>query len=159
MKVFKLRCLKSYNAIIAFLISFLGFNSSCEIGGKVMYGTPSADFIVNGKIESKVDHAKIPGIKVELIKEYNSDGATYSYRLDSAFSAGTDGTYQVAAREFPDDQTFKIHFTDVDGAQNGEFEPLDTTVVFENPKFTNGSGSWYEGETSQVFDVKLRPKQ
>lgn len=162
MKVIRIKCLKSYNAIIAFLISFFGFASSCNpLGGtNAMYGTPSANFIVNGKIKSKADNMPIPGIKVQLSKEYTSVDQNFVYPLDSVFSSSAGGTYKVTAKDqFPEDQTFNVSFTDVDGALNGEFEPLDTAVVFRNPKFSNGSGSWYQGETEVEFDVKLRPKQ
>ncbi len=155
MKIIKFKCLKTYNALIVFLISFLGFASSCDpLGGtKAMYGTPSADFIVKGKVGT-AGNSPVAGIKVEMSMEVNS------YLLNTASSAESTGIYKVTCGgQSPDDQTFKIKFTDIDGALNGEFETLDTTVVFQNPKFTGGDGHWYHGQTEKEVNVKLKPKK
>jgi len=154
MRIIKHKCLKTYNALIVSLISFLGFASSCDpLGGKAMYGTPSADFIVKGKVGTAAN-SPVAGIKVEMSMEANS------YLLNTASSAESTGAYKVTGGgQFPDDQTFKIKFTDVDGALNGEFETLDTTVVFKDPKFTGGDGNWYHGQTEKELNVKLKPKK
>ncbi len=55
--------------------------------------------------------------------------------------------------------TFNIQYRDEDGAANGEYNDLDTIIEFKNPQFVNGDGSWYAGETSKEFDIKLTPKQ
>ncbi len=160
MKRIKFKCLQSYNALIVFLISALGFASSCDIYGGKMYGTPSADFIINGKIEANSTNIPVAGIKVKMSQQRMTDKGNIPVGIDSTFSDVTNGTYQVRANgQFPDNQTFKLSFSDIDGAQNGEFEPLDTTIVFQNPKFSNGSGSWNRGQTEMEVDVKLKPKK
>lgn len=160
MKIIKYKCLKTYNALIVFLISFLGFASSCDpFGMKYMYGTPSADFIVKGKVGTAAN-SLVAGIKVEMSKEINNGTEKVSYLLNTTSSAEVSGAYKVTAgSEFPDDQTFKIKFTDIDGALNGEYETLDTAVVFKDPKFTGGDGHWYHGQTEKEVNVKLKPKK
>ena len=155
MKIIKFKCLKTYNALIVFLISFLGFASSCDPigGGAMMYGTPSADYIVKGKVATATN-TPVAGIKVEMSMEANS------YLLNSTLSAESTGTYKVTGGgQSPEGESFKIKFTDIDGALNGEFETLDTTIVFKDPKFVNGDGSWYSGQTEKEVNVKLKAKK
>lgn len=161
MKKFKCNCLKTYNALIVFMISMLGFASSCDIpGGKAMYGTPSADFNVKGKIEAMETNNPIIGIKVEMSREMDSENGKILVGLNTCLSEEPTGKYKVTdSSAFPEDQTYKIKFTDIDGVLNGEYETLDTTVVFQNPKFTNGDGSWYNGQTEKEVNVKLKPKK
>jgi putative lipoprotein (rSAM/lipoprotein system) len=161
MKKIKYQCLKKYNTLIVSLISFLGFASSCDIiGGGAMYGTPSADFIVKGKIEATTTNTPIVGIKVEMSKERDSDNGKIVMGLDTTFSAGRDGAYIVNDKwAFPENQTYQIKFTDIDGTQNGEYETLDTTIVFQDPKFTDGDGHWYNGQVEKELNVKLRLKK
>lgn len=154
MKIIKYKCLKTYNALIVFLISFLGFASSCDpLGMKYMYGSPSANFIVKGKVGTATN-SPVAGIKVEMSMEVNS------YLLNTTSSAESTGIYKVTGGgQSPEGQNFKIKFTDIDGALNGEFETLDTIVVFQNPKFTGGDGHWYNGQIEKEVNVKLKPKK
>ena len=82
MKIIASKYLKTYNALIVTLISFLGFASSCDpLGGKAMYGTPSADFIVKGKIEAANTNHPIAGIKVEMSKERDTENGKIQYKV------------------------------------------------------------------------------
>lgn len=146
MKKIEIKFLSFYNAIIIGLLAALGFASSCKKNnGTVEYGTPSALFIVNGQVKSNASNEAIENIKVYM----QSDSALTDH----------EGKFKVIAGEFPKDQTFSIQFKDVDGAANGEYANLDTLVEFKDPQFTNGDGSWYAGETTKGFDVKLSPKK
>ncbi len=144
MKKVEIKFLKSYNAIIAAILVVLGFASSCD--SKDEYGTPSAKFIVNGKVESAENNAALENIQVIM------QGDTV--RTDE------NGNYQVTDKwGFPVDQTYTIQFQDIDDIENGEFENLDTIVEFKDPQFTDGDGDWYEGETEKEFNIKLTPKK
>lgn len=159
MKKLQFKVLKSYNTLITFLVSLLGFASSCDwMGGRAMYGTPMADFVVKGKVESK-SNKPVVGIKVEMSKEYDSENGKTLVFVNSATSDGGNGAYELIGRDDPLDQTFKIKFTDVDGTTNGEYETLDTTVVFQNVKYTGGDGNWYHGKTEKELNVKLKTKK
>jgi putative lipoprotein (rSAM/lipoprotein system) len=159
MKKLQFKVLKSYNALFASLISLLGFASSCDwIGMKAMYGTPSGDFIVKGKVESK-SNQPVAGIKVEMRREFDTQTGKISVLMDSVASTPSTGIYKVKTNDSPEEQTFKVKFIDVDGATNGEYETLDTTVVFQNPKFTGGNDHWYHGKTEKELNVKLKAKK
>lgn len=143
MKPLKIKFLKGYNAILGALLALLGFASACD--SKDEYGTPSATFVVKGKIVSAATELPIENIRVVM-------------NQDTAFS-DAEGAYQVVEKNgFPDSQTFQIHFQDVDGALNGAFYDLDAVATFKDPEFSGGDGDWYSGETSVDFDVKLTPK-
>jgi len=140
----KNKILTAYNAIIAGLLSILGFAPSCD--SRVEYGTPAAKFIVNGNVKSSETEQPVGNIRVSLLN-------------DTSYT-GSDGTYHVVDNwGFPAEQVYHIKFQDIDGAANGEFSDIDTVVEFKNPEFTGGDGDWYAGETSKEFDVKLTPKK
>ncbi len=159
MKKLQFKVLKSYHALIALLLSFLGFSSSCDwLTPGAMYGTPTADFMVKGKVESK-SNKPVAGIKVDISKEYETQEGKSSVLIGTSASEAGTGTYTVKASDIPNDQTFKVKFTDIDGATNGEYETLDTTVVFQNPKYSGGDGHWYHGRTEKELNVKLKAKK
>lgn len=144
MKKLEIKFLKSYNAIIGVILALIGFASSCIM--KHEYGTPSAKFIVKGKVESFGDNKAIPNIRVVM--------------LGDSVMTDINGNYQVTDKYgFPKDQTYDIKFKDIDNAQNGQFENLDTIVEFKDPIFKNGDGDWYRGETEKEFNIKLDPKK
>jgi len=158
----KLKFLKSTNSLIVLLISILGFSSSCKKEEpRYLYGSPHANFIINGKIESAADNKMIPEIIVEMRNVKNTeDGQSNISLVATGFSNSWTGSYRlldIAAS--PEDKTYQIKFTDTDGALNGEYETLDTTVIFKDTKFEGGDGSWDAGYTEQELNVKLKPKK
>lgn len=155
----KLKFLNSYNSLIALLISVLGFSSACKKDEvRYLYGSPNAEFIMRGEVKSAADNKLIPEIIVEVRKEYTTDGGLTSVLVQTGFSEGN-GNYRIVVGDNPGDQTFHLKFTDTDGALNGEYETLDTTLVFKDLKFTNGDGSWYAGSTEKEVNIKLKPKK
>ena len=149
MKTIQIKFLKTYNLMLAGLLALLGFASACESiipEPIVEYGTPSAKFIVNGKIESEDSNTPIENIRVVM-------------QGDTVMS-DSEGKYQVTDKwGFPGDQTYKIEFRDIDGNLNGAYEDLDTNVEFKNPQYTGGDGKWYSGETATEFNIKLTSKK
>ncbi len=146
MKKLKLNLLKKYNSILMLLLTLLGFSTSCENNeSPVEYGTPSAKFIVAGKVVSEDNSQAIPQIRVVM-------------GYDTAYS-DQEGNYQVMQNYFPTDQSFLLEFEDVDGSENREFQSLDSTVVFKDSEFTGGDGKWYSGEAEKTVNIKLKPKE
>lgn len=144
MKIIRIKFLKSFNALITGILAILGFAATCE--PRVEYGSPSAEFIVNGKVTAAGTEVPIKNIRVTM-------------QGDTAYT-NDDGRYEVSDRwGFPTNQTYDIRFQDIDNEANGEYQDLDTIVEFIDPVFTGGDGNWYEGETSREFDVKLTPDQ
>jgi putative lipoprotein (rSAM/lipoprotein system) len=150
--------LKAYNALIAALLTLLGFASACTNGGDeygppmVEYGTPSADFIIRGKVSSAETQQPVTGIAVVMDEQRGG-------RRDSVTTA-SDGTYEVVAwGAFPTEQTYDLTFSDIDGAANGAFRDTTVAVVFTDPVFTGGDGHWYSGQTATERNLPLTPKE
>ena len=110
-----------------------------------MYGTPSAKFIINGKVESLESDMPVRDIKVFITGDTSKTDAN--------------GNYTLATSGFPHDQSINISFQDIDSTLNGEFEDLDTIAVFKDAKYTNGDNHWYRGETSKELNIKLKTKK
>ena len=136
---------KYYNSIIAALLAILGFSGACS-DHVDEYGSPSAKFIIKGKVLSVKIEKPISNIRISM-----QEDTTYS---------DTEGNYEVIDRwGFPTDYIYTVQFRDIDGTVNGEYEPLDTLIEFINPTFTGGDGNWYQGETEKTLDVKLNSKE
>jgi len=131
MKKVQIKYLKSYNSLIAVLLSLLGFATSC-FEPRTDYGIPSAPYIIKGKIELSVDNTTLQNIQVKI-------------QADSVKS-DINGNYQISKSGYVGSPTYTVQFRDVDGTANGEIAPLDTIVKF------------VDGETVKVLDVKLKPK-
>lgn len=158
MALLKLRFFKSFNSLILFLISLLGFSTSCSKDEDIarMYGSPHAKYIISGKVVSVTDNKPIPDIIISMRRVFENEGSN----LVATDFSHTQGDYLVAEVNFPsNDRTFNVKFMDTDGPLNGEYETLDTTIVFQDPKYTGGDGSWYSGFTEKTLDVKLKPKK
>ena len=138
------RLFNSYNKVIIGLIGVLGFTLACE-ETRIAYGTPSAEFAVNGQVTSKDTDKAISNIRVIM-------------ELDTTFT-DIEGNYQVSNWGFPKNQTYTLLFQDTDNELNGEFHNVDTLVEFRNPDFVNGDGAWFEGTATKDFNVKLTPKK
>ncbi|MDR2802012.1 MAG: radical SAM-associated putative lipoprotein [Prevotellaceae bacterium] len=146
------------NAIIAALLSLLG----CTINhdNPVEYGTPSADFIINGKVSSNTGQP-VPRIAV-VMREYvgtDNDGRPLFYKVDST-GTNDNGDYQVKSEgTFPEDKTYRLAFSDIDGVTNGAFKDTTVTVEFIDPVFTGRDKHWYAGETGKEVNIQLRPEE
>lgn len=143
MKSIRKILLSKYSILLSLILGLLGFQVACDRPDE--YGCPSAKFKVIGTIESDSTGNKIQNIRI-------TNG-----QYDTIYS-DFNGFYQIQTSEFPlDTVTFQLHFTDIDGTQNGNFQNLDTIVEFDNPQFSNGDREWYIGETLKEFNVNLKP--
>ena len=100
--------LKTCNLIFTFLITMLGFTTiltSLSCIKHPEYGSPPIEykFIIKGDIRSEDSNAVIPNIKVTV---GNSNSVSDS-----------NGKYKVQLFQSQTDQTFLVHFTDVDGSK------------------------------------------
>ena len=150
--------------ILYFMLSALGFSACSDIenGDKksddwqdipCMYGTPTTEFVVKGKV---TDSAGVP-IKGIVI----SSKGINSFDDGSGLSAVTadDGTFTTnKMREFGVMGT--LIFTDTDGEANGgDFATLEVDIAkLPKSQTKEGDGAWNMGGYEVTADVKLRKK-
>jgi len=155
MKIIRLKALRNYNLIITTLMAMLGFATACDdiIDPKMEYGTPSADFIVKGKVTSKSTGEVVPYVKVVMRADTTPINDVYHFGCDSVMT-DANGNYETIINDFPGEAVFKLHVEDVDGSVNGSYQSFDTTFTFTDPQYTGGDG-WYEGKTTQELNIEL----
>lgn len=153
MRIFRNKLLTRYNAFIAAVMALLGFSTACDRFPRMEYGTPHASFKVKGKVTSAESNNPVSNLKISIQTD------SLSMQLDSAYS-DSNGNYEVTDEfGFPISHSYLIHFRDVDGTANGEFQNLDTVVEFKDPVYTGGDKHWDNGETTKEFNVVLKPKK
>jgi len=128
---------KTYNKFLVIFLGLIGFSVGCV---RVEYGSPNADFIVNGNVKSNATQQPIENIQVELgYQTTNTD---------------ENGNFSIKVSDFASEQTYDISFSDIDGDDNGSFINLDTNVTFSG-NFTGGGDGFYEGEEIKNIDIEL----
>ena len=127
-------------------------------GGTFEYGTPTALFKVKGTVAS-TGTTKPPIRNIRAVLVEVREGRERTFGADTVYTR-TDGTFDLKVSTFPLDKVeFKLKLEDIDGAENGSYDPKTVAVVFEKAKFTGGNG-WYKGETEKdVKTVELNPQE
>ena len=133
------------------ILGLLGF-TACGNAPLDMYGSPTVDFMVKGKVTDS-EGTPIKGIVV-------SSTGLHSFVDGTGLSAVTDenGAFVTnTIKEFGVCGT--LVFTDVDGAENGgDFETYEKDLSkFPQTQLKEGEG-WYRGEYEVTADVKLTKK-
>lgn len=116
-----------------YILMILGFTGSvsCEPLATCMYGTPTMDFEVSGKVVNQ-DSAPIAGIKVSC--------PTYTAPGIASTLTAEDGSFSISGRGYGP----QLRFEDIDGPDNGgEFAEL--TEYVEGTQVGEGDGHWYKG--------------
>ena len=101
----------------------------CDV--PIMYGTPSADYEIKGKVLD-ADGDPIKGIKVNVQDDWHSAFTSQGTECQSL----DNGDYSVRIKTFPTD---KLHLIvqDIDGAENGgEFEEKTVELDFSKIEYT-----------------------
>jgi putative lipoprotein (rSAM/lipoprotein system) len=147
------KLLRGGNKIIAFFMAMLGFTSSCKDSYMAdMYGSPYADYIVKGKVVSEKDNSSIKGIQIRVsasIGGYTTQTA--------ALLSDKNGNYSVLYSDYNITQV-NLSFNDVDGAENGSFQSVDTLMTFSKSDLTGKDSNYYMGSSEKVLNIKLKPK-
>lgn len=161
MALLKLKFFKSWNSLILLLISLLGFSTACKEEDEArMYGSPHAYFTIAGEIKSSETQMPIPDIIIEMRHKTNvGEGYTATRLVDANFSNASGGFDVSEMSTSKEDRTYQVKFTDTDGRINGEYESLDTMIVFQDPQFINGDDSFYLGSVKKELQIHLKPKK
>ena len=138
---------------IYWLLTMLGFSSIAGCEPALMYGTPSADYEIKGKVLD-ADGDPIKGIKVNVQNDWHSAFTSQGTECQSL----DNGDYSVRIKTFPTD---KLHLIvqDIDGAENGgEFEEKTVELDFSKIEYTGDKDAWYSGKKSLEQNIVLEEK-
>lgn len=140
------------NKLIWMLLSLLGFASACSDDEEnnenlCMYGCPSVSFNVKGTVTNEAGQP-IPGIRVGIKDTYPT--VLTDDKGEFAFTKAT-------LVYIPEPAV--MQFTDVDGADNGLYEPKEIEVSFtQNPDVA--PDQWYLGDfTAEDVRVELKSSE
>ena len=158
MKKHKSHIRKERSGLFTLLLALVGIGTT-GCWQICMYGTPSAEWAVKGKV---IDESgkPVPGLQVALGNRMdNEPGVIYDqnyWPLDT-LKTGPDGVYQVVSSGFPLSK-LQVDVTDIDGEANGgEFN--DVTLVISDFTFEDGKGAWYAGRADiNVPDIVVKKK-
>ena len=129
------------------ILGVLGF-SACDNPPLDMYGSPTVDFMVKGKVTDS-EGTPIKGIVISSKRGLSDD-----------LSAVTDEKGEFVTNKIKEFGVMgTLVFTDVDGAENGgDFETYEKDLSkFPQTQVKEGEG-WYRGEYEVTADVKLNKK-
>ena len=154
MKTIKKSFFRSFDKIIVLLLSGFGLFSACNLitpepeYGVLMYGMPSANFVLQGTVTNNATSQPIKNIRVIRPFGYNNSHGDTIYT-----DANGKYLYEFGGST---ESKFQLKFEDIDGEDNGG---LFQTKVIEG-EFTQadrveeGKG-WYTGKYVKTQDVKL----
>ena len=108
-----------------------------------MYGTPTMDYEIKGKVVDAKSGKAIKGIRIDR---------PYSYSDAPVNTTDPDGKFTISGSAFPRD-TIHIIATDIDGNENGSYH--DEKVVVSLKQVEKGDGAWYSGKY-EAKDVKIK---
>ena len=147
--------LPRHTGFLSILLTFFGLGATSCV---VMYGSPTADWSVKGKVVDETGKC-IPDLQVVLTNHFpNTSEVIYDqndWPMDT-LRTGTDGSYGVEGRGFPLSQ-LKVEVQDVDGEANGGTF-ADVTLVIKNFEYKDGKG-WYEGHAEITVPDIVAKKQ
>ena len=148
------------------LLTLLGIGSCSEVNneddpfkGLLMYGTPTAQYSVKGKVTDEKGKA-IQGLQIILGKRYYDDSSViwdqHYFPIDT-LTTDSNGVYQYDSGTVFPVENLQVDVNDIDGtAGGGEFN--SATTVVKNIEYKGGS-SWYLGKAViEVPTFKLKKK-
>ncbi|MDO9154828.1 MAG: radical SAM-associated putative lipoprotein [Paludibacter sp.] len=142
---------KSVDKIILSLLAMLGF-ANCET--PMEYGTPYADFEINGTVTDSISSAPIT--KIRVIRQNRIHPA----QGDTVYTDSS-GKYKVVFKDFPEAvPQYALKVEDTDGSANGgEFTTRNVVVTFTDTDWvTDGDNNWYYGKAKKTTNIKLVKK-
>lgn len=147
------------------LLSLLGFSSiatACDddfnhfTPQPPMYGTPSANYVLNVEVRNVENNYPINGIRVSVIRRYDD-----ASQPDTLYRKKTDedGLAKLQFRNFPTN-THEIVAEDVDGSENGgTFSSASTEIVFTASDYEGEKDFWFQGTATKDVTIKLSKKE
>jgi putative lipoprotein (rSAM/lipoprotein system) len=142
------------------LMVVLGIFTSCNTNNEI--GTSNTMFVISGTVTDSISSLPINGIKLVLTKSHPITSAGISsIKTDTVFSGFSDasGTYKFQFYTLPpNDMTFKLNASDIDGNQNGVYNDRNVTVLIESFNWDRKASDVNGGRVTKTQNVKLMPR-
>lgn len=154
----KTKIYRLYGAVLSVLLSVLGFSSCSKEEMMEEYGSPHADFIMQGTVTDEQGN-EINGILVSAEDYQDISDGRHWYNL---FSKKTDyyGEYYLYFENVLGSKYTKLIVQDVDGEANGgEFASDTLDIDYESAEqIKKSDGNWYEGTFRITQNIQLKKK-
>lgn len=148
----KNKALKFFDKLVMVLLGFFPFLSACD-EPRTLYGSPSATYVVKGKVTDGTTHAPLKNIRVML---HENDDIPY-YHMDTVYTNEL-GAYNLTFERYAQ-ANLKIYLKaeDVDGEANGGLyqDKVDSVVVTDSDWDKSDAGDWHIGTATVVKDFNL----
>lgn len=136
------------NTILALVLSLIGYESCKNEEEEVEYGTPTAEYIFQGKVTDTKGNA-LPNVKVSYVHKY-TDGDQISTHEDSLTSTDADGKYVAKPRVTYWENNAGLRFS----SENDVYKDTFLTQSDLAPK-KGGNGRWFDGRSENTIDITL----
>lgn len=150
--------IKVSNWLLSGILTLMGFSTSCDKnggddngGGLCMYGTPTADHTIKGKVVNQRNEA-VPDIQIIVTPEGNN-----KFPLDTVYTKES-GEYIYNKKEFAFTK-YTVSVKDNDGEKNGLYQDKDTTITITKADYTKPNKGWYQGEAEKIVNITLQDKK
>lgn len=120
--------------------------TSCINIFRDMYGTPTMDYEIKGRVIDAQDGKPVEGLEVSK--------AFDEWSVQAVLTDG-DGRFDVSGQAFPYD-TLTLKVVDIDGEKGGLYETQKSIVNLKQTE--KGSGSWYHGKY-EADNVEIKVKK
>jgi len=144
---------KAAFALIVVSGTFISCNTNNEIG------TANTMFIISGTVTDSISNAPINNIKLVLTKSYPiTSGGISSVKTDTLFKGFSDalGAYKFQFYTLPpNDMTFKLNASDIDGSGNGTYNSREVPVVIESFNWDRKASDVNGGRVTKTQNIKL----
>lgn len=142
------------------LMVVTGIFISCNTNNEI--GTSNTMFVISGTVTDSISSLPINGIKLVLTKSYPiTSGGISSIKTDTVFKGVSDavGAYKFQFYTLPpNDMTFKLNASDIDGSSNGAYNDRVVTVLIESFNWDRKASDVNGGRVTKTQNVKLLSK-
>lgn len=142
--------LTTYGKIVAWILTALGLYTSCDIiEPRVEYGTPTANFVVKGKVIDKNTQQPIEGMAVINTPD------PWSYSNDTTMT-DENGDYEIEFSAIASGaKDVKVYTSDIDGDKNGNYLSDTIQIKSQELKQVEKSKNWYNGKFEGTANFEL----
>lgn len=140
------------------VLSLLGFTTAMN-ACQMMYGSPTADFEISGRVTSE-SGAALNNIRVVISPEHADTDFTYYDRQRDTVYTNRFGQFRINSGLWPSEGVYILRADDIDGAaNNGDYQSDSTKIEIHNGDLKDGDGKWYMGKVAKTADLKLKPQK